>query len=151
MTQKEKTQIVITAALAVILMIVVMRAQKRMGRTVHTAVPSAAVSVPADNTAAGSQRFVRLRKEAAQLPLGRDPFVPVPEKPQPTGPVFELMGIVEEHGVLTAFINDSIVEVGSVVNDLTVQSITKDKVILSDGTKTLELTLGEPQAPANRQ
>ena len=142
MTQKDKTQIAITAALVVVLTAAVLRAQKRMGREVQSVSPATSTLVANNDTTAGGQRVAELRKEAAQLPLGRDPFVPVPEKLQPTGPVFELMGIVEERGVMTAFINDDIVEVGSVVNDLTVQSITKDKVILSDGTKTLELTIG---------
>lgn len=142
MTQKDKTQVVITAVLVVVLAAAVLRAQKRLGQTAQSVAPLVQTSVSSDHAVTGGQLFAELRKEAAQLPLGRDPFVPVPEKPKQIGPVFELMGVVEESGVLTAFINDSIVEVGSVVNGFTVQSITKDRVILSDGTKTLELTIG---------
>ena len=142
MTQKDKTQLIITLFLVLVFVAVLFRAGKRMNRGETPVLPAITGAAPAEGDAIDIVRYARLRQAADILEPGRDPFIPVPVKPKPAGPVFELMGIVEEGGVLTAFINDSIVEVGDDVNGFKVESISRDRVVLSDGVKTIELTLG---------
>ncbi len=94
-------------------------------------------------------RSVKKRIRSGFKDLGRDPFSLGEESASLAD--LSLIGILWDESYPQAIINGEIVKAGDNVNNNKVLEIKKDRVILSDGKKKVELKLwNEPDAGLNR-
>ncbi|MBI5150554.1 MAG: hypothetical protein HZA28_07280 [Candidatus Omnitrophica bacterium] len=148
--KKEKIQIAVTSALAVVLLVVFRHNFAGSGLKVGTAagkMPSAA-PVPSARPAplereGGASVLKKLKEEAERLkPPGRDPFSRQEGLAADKGPV--LSGIVWDARDPAAIINGQIVRVGDNLEPPAghkVLAIDKNRVLLNDGERNIELML----------
>lgn len=146
---KQVKQLIITASLIVVLVVVIAGNLKKKPFKklvpVSSGVPAAAVAkspaatpvsfIPAD------ERRLKMQKERANLPWGKSPFKSSTDKDyQKTD--LELKGIsLGKDKKNFAFINNDIVKVGDKVADYEVVEIQKDRVLLKKGDQGFYLTL----------
>ncbi|MEW6008541.1 MAG: hypothetical protein AB1629_02785 [Candidatus Omnitrophota bacterium] len=86
-------------------------------------------------------RMVKGRKVSAFKQWGRNPFALTQGMIAESS--FRLLGILWDIKIPQAIINDTVVGVGDVIDGYNVVGIEKNKVILNNGTNTLELILWE--------
>ncbi len=139
-TAKEKSQLVITAILGVVLILVSVRTYVQMQSKKIKRSGAGAVTVQAVSMDQAVPLYVILAEEAGQISIERDPFSPVPKAPA-SGIV--LNGILWDENKPTAIINNEIVQAGQSVNGKVIVEIQKDKVILKDGSRNIELKMYE--------
>ncbi|MBI5873093.1 MAG: hypothetical protein HZB36_03000 [Candidatus Omnitrophica bacterium] len=139
MIKKDYIEIGITGVLVVIFLLAITSAVHKVRKAKLHKVKVAVAAVIGETPAEEKQLFGRLREESAGISLKRDPFSGAILAPSDTGAA--LSGILwsQEHPL--AIINDVIVVIGDKIGPNTVVDIKQDKVVLSDGTKTLELRL----------
>ena len=140
MQRKEKIQLgVIGVSVLIIVAVSAPRYLKKKNVYVQP-VMAAPKHIVAPQSSSGQQLFLSLQTEADKLGLHRDPFstriIRLPGE-------FFLSGILWDTENSTAIVNNVVVRIGSVVEGYKVLDIQKDKVILSNGTKTVNLVVGE--------
>ena len=145
MEKKDKIQLIITAFLIIILVLLVGRSLTGKKQTNDLAdTRPTAQNTGAPLAGGESGQYVKLEQEAEKLEMQRDPFfktaVISDEKP-----ILYLRGIFYDDKNSTALINDDIVEVGSSIGENVVVDIKKDRVILNDGKNNFELTIREKE------
>lgn len=144
MNKKDTTQLVITAVLILILIGII--GHNFLSFRPPKVVPIAGKKEPPPKEAGGKDvqkaegKSARLEEESRRLELKRDPFSRQPT--QSSGP--HLSGIAWDEKYPTAIINDTIVKIGDEIAGQTVIDIQKDKVILDDGLKAIELKAQTP-------
>ncbi len=93
-----------------------------------------------------SSKMLSLQKKRAELDWGRDPFYPVSDREIHRAVNLVLKGIsIGKDKKGYAFINDSIVTVGDVIEGFRVIEITKKKVLLEKGSEKFYLVLPEEE------
>ena len=90
----------------------------------------------------GTAYLTRNAKKTAYSSWSRDPFSTSPAPIKGYGGL-TLGGIMWDKKNPMAIINDNIVKIGDTVSGNTVVDIKQDKVILNDGSKDIELLLGQ--------
>lgn len=144
MEKKEKIQIAVTAALAVVLLVLLGRpfiAPKLKAPKAPLVAQPIAPPEPAVAPESASV-FEQLKEEASRLKLGRDPFNKPVGPAANAGPV--LSGIVWDPREPAAIIDGQIVRIGDMLASPAVEKVVdigKNHVILNDGTRNLELKL----------
>ena len=143
MGQKDKIQLVITAGLIIIMVIILSHSfngKKPISQSLDNAGLTQANN-PSPQEGKETGLYARLELEADKLDLKRDPFTKMAmassEGPQP----LYLKGIFYDENNVSALINDEIVEIGSKIGENVVVDIKKDRVILNDGKQNFELKM----------
>jgi hypothetical protein len=139
MRKKELIETVATSLLILVLLFILFGvfSRKRAGQVI---VNDGALTV-AQESGTGSL-FAKLESESKDLKLVRDPFSQAPivsAKASPYG--VQLSGIMFDEGKSAAIINGEIVKVGDTIGGKVVVAIKRDRVVLDDGSKELELVL----------
>ncbi len=149
---KQVKELIITVSLIVVLVVVIAGnlkkkpAKKSLPASKNTA--ANLVSKPTVTTPASfgpiDDRKLRMQRERANLPWGKDPFnISITEKDYKKTDL-ELKGIsLGKDRKSSAFINNEIVKVGDKVADYEVVEIQKDRVLLKKGEQSFYLTLPE--------
>lgn len=142
---KNTKEIIATLALVVVFVIAGANAVKAVKKKGLKQTPIVAASTAGVNSTISA--ISRQEKEEASggkpLKWGRDPFSGrVYAGGQEEGGL-NLVGIMFDKNNPAAIINDEIVEVGDKVNGNKIIEITKDRVILNDGGRNIELKLGQ--------
>ena len=163
MTKKETAQLIVTGLMIAILIFILVKGfrkgiqnaqdlrrrtlqssvlTEKPGGTQDTGAQAASQTAPA---AAGQTSYARLEAISDSIVLKRDPFsnVPVFTQAKVSAGGTSLSGILWDGIKPMAVINGKIVKAGDSVDNNTVVSIKKDRVILNNGTKDYELKLGE--------
>lgn len=151
--KKTKTEILITATLLFVLLIALnygrmtmKKIQDRRKKTLYSSVLSPIEYNqlnPQDSNVVvtyGHSLYQQLEERTKELELGRDPFAvshfrAVKEK----GIDFKLVGIIFDAQGPVAIINQKSLRINDTIQGYSVKKIEETRVILSDGTKELEL------------
>lgn len=146
MQKKEITEISITGVLILILIFAIFSGIKgRANKKQIAKMPPLQQNVtPAAQNIRQEPLSAILKKESQNLQLKRDPFGAAPIvtiKRNDQG--IALTGISWDKNNPTAIIDNEIVSVGDKVGGNTVVDIKEDRVILSDGSRNLEIRLGQ--------
>ena len=151
---KKTAEYIITAILVVIFVVLLINnlKPKRRRKTippkpaavkVEPEVPLPVKKVPTFERKISS-KVLSLQKKRAELDWGRDPFYPVSDREIHRAVNLVLKGIsIGKDKKGYAFINDSIVTVGDVIEGFKVIEITKKKVLLEKGNEKFYLVLPE--------
>ena len=151
--KKEKIQIAVTAGLAVVLVVVFRHnfvvPVSRVEPIAGNMLPAPAPVSPAQPSPSPSEKengdtsvLKKLKEEAGNLALGRDPFNQQAGVTAAKGPV--LSGIAWDTREPAAIINGQVVRVGDTLESPPwhkVLAIEKTRVILNDGERDIELML----------
>ena len=142
---KKKLEIIITSVLILVFILAFANSFKSIRKRIKPkeAPQAQAQARPAalSQTAAVSQGPTPA-KEEEKLVWGRDPFSGKVYSSTERAINLSLSGILWDSKNPQALINSEIVRVGDTLGNYTVIGITKDRVILNDGTKDFELILG---------
>jgi len=149
MRKKDLFEIIITALLLVVLVIVGIRALRKAflrnaGRKVGAeSGQSLSLSGKQPSAAGENKNFYNfLEQQSASIELKRDPFTAAPiAAEKDLRAEFTLTGILWDKDKPLAIINDEVVKVGERVGNKMVVDIKKDRVTLSDGVALSELRL----------
>jgi hypothetical protein len=145
MLKKEKTELIITSFLVLVLVLFVLRATNKTKK--KGPLPTAPVVALANNdkvilSSESGYNFSALEKETANLELKDDPFTSNPitnKRIDATG--ISLKGIIWDKNKPVALINEEVVKVGDSISGYSVKEIDKDKVILTGGVNITTLKL----------
>jgi len=146
--KKEKTQIIITVALVMLLFVLVGRGKKTIRRAKAIKKSQAGLTkktqtLEVEPTPAKIMSFKQLEEEAGKIDIGRDPFHRAPIIKEDLGKrVLRVSGVIWDVNEPRAIINNLVVAIGDVVSGNTVIEIKKRSVILNDGTKSFEVYIG---------
>jgi hypothetical protein len=141
MRKKDLVEMGITGLLILVLLAIVFSAFSRMNKKHSRKV------LPAEELPLGEgsvNLFSKLEAETEGLELTRDPFSSAPiinTRVSPYG--VQLSGIMWDKEKPVAIINGEIVKAGDTVDGKIVVAVKQDRVILDDGSKEIELTLGD--------
>lgn len=143
--RKEKIEWAVTGALILVFLIIVL--SRGHGRASGGRKTAGAPAVPRESAGSkGAQEglFLSLQKRSAQLSLKRDPFYGTQIGGSAgcagrTG--IALSGIFWDPDNPRAIINGRIICTGDAVDDYTVKEIARDRVLLGNGDKEIELKL----------
>jgi type II secretory pathway component PulC len=139
MPAKQRIEIIITLILIVILIFSWGNMQKVFERK-RQLVPLSSQSDSA--ILSGEENPSAFQQQAPQRQVwGRCPFSGKVYTDLETGAEIRLLGIVWDVEAPVAMINDSIVKAGDKIGKYTIREIKQDKVIVSDGITTFELSL----------
>ena len=142
MQKKEIMQFSITGVLVVIFFLIISHnlGKKKQSKKAldKNALSTAGATVKEKETGIGL--YLKLEEETKSLDLMRDPFSMQPIKVTSDG--LYLSGIAWEEKNSTAIINGKIVKAGDEIDGKTVVDIKKDRVILNDGIRNIQLNLG---------
>ncbi|MFH1360213.1 MAG: hypothetical protein ABIJ41_04150 [Candidatus Omnitrophota bacterium] len=135
---KDKIQLGVTAGLVLVLIFVILSAVRgQKSRRPQGFFQNQ--NTPAEQSKTAGL-YSRLEEETNNLQINRDPFFKKPQaSTQESG--LQLNGIAWEKGDPKAIINNKIVEIGSEINGHTVVNIKKDRVILNNGIRNIEILL----------
>lgn len=139
-TSKERIQLAVIGILAVILVLACVRTYMQMQAKKIKRYGAGAAAVEAVSADQAVPLYAALAEEAGRISAERDPFFPVPKI---SASSIVLNGILWDENQPTAIINNEIVQVGQSVNGKVIVGIWKDRVILSDGDKEVELKMYE--------
>ncbi|NQT47149.1 MAG: hypothetical protein HQ593_06740 [Candidatus Omnitrophica bacterium] len=143
MTKKDKIELIVTSVGVLALIFVIGNIFKAKGQTKAGRKVAAKTSSAAAGTMKGSTspniNFQKFEDKMAVSEWGKDPFT---YRPLAHMGDLKLGGIVWDEEAPTAIIDGEIVGVGDEIEGNIVVEIQPDKVILNDGTKIVELTLG---------
>lgn len=149
MDKKQRTELIITAALAAVLLLVWANSIKFIKSKAAAKNKASQVREPLGNMPIGGAGVITSSVEADEgLPWKRCPFSgriysgyspPV----QSSSAGLTLSGIIWDNERPTAIINDKIVSTGANIAGYTVIEIKSDKVILSDGSRDFEIKVGQ--------
>jgi hypothetical protein len=143
LSRKEISQLSITAALAVVLLVFVGQNLKR-GRPQKPTEAVAKLFAEQFAGAAGGQgvsMYRQLAERAKDIKLVRDPFVEPRIPFDPSSKQLVLSGILRDEQMSLAVINGRIVKVGDRLGENTVIHIDPSKVVVHDGVREVQLLI----------
>jgi hypothetical protein len=145
--KKDKLQLLIVAVLLVVFTVFLLWTLKSM--SAGKFVPGGAATVVADGRGDSSSSppiFIDYDRKYAVMDFKRDPFygtqITVAASDSAYSGKIMLTGIFWDEKVPCAIINGKVVRVGDIVEERKVVSISREKVILSDGVSDTELDIG---------
>src|SRR3989338_6885219 len=137
---KEKSQLVLTVILGIILILLSVRAYHQLQAKRPMRSWAGAVAAPAVSADQAAPSYVALAEEAGQTSIERDPVFPASKV---SAASIVLNGIFWDEVNPTAVINNEILQAGQSVNGKVIMEIQSDKVILNDGSRNIELKMYE--------
>lgn len=136
---KKRLELIITAVLVVVFIFAWGNTLKVLKRRSAVTAPPTKNLVPEKETSVPVAS--QAKPKAEDLPWVRDPFSGKTYSQQGLGVELSLTGILWDPKRPQALINDKVCKSGDVINGYQVLEIQQSKVILSDGSKQLELKL----------
>lgn len=144
---KKKIELIVTSLLLIVFVVSVIGSVKKIkcrqayaklqavSSGVILELPSAATAVPPET---GDKQL-----EFKDLEWGRDPFSDKIYLSKKAEIDLRITGILWDKHKPAAIINNRIAGIGDVIGKYTVMRIYKEKVILNDGSKNIEITIGK--------
>ncbi|MFC1708655.1 hypothetical protein ACFL2J_01150 [Candidatus Omnitrophota bacterium] len=141
---KDRTKVIITAVLIAVLVFAWANAFKVLAKRSKSKKPKQAPSVLISTTSAISTVTSISKREWSEdknLEWKRCPFCGVSYSHEASAEDLEISGIIWDEVNPQTIINGQIFSEGERIGDFLIQTIEKQKVILSDGAKTIELQI----------
>ena len=138
MQNNEQNKLYITIVLSVVLVILVVQSLNRVKKRTTIKTPSFQGNTDSEKKDQGL--YARLEGEMARVHLARDPFFQQPIADSTQGGI-RVTGIAWDDVHPTAIINDQVIKRGDEIIGYKVIDIMRNKVILSDGFRNVELNL----------
>ena len=140
MQNKERNELYITIALSVVLVILIVQSFSRLNKQKKIV---ANLSVPQSKSLSEKKDqglYATLEKEMTKVRLVRDPFFQQPIADSTQGGM-RVTGIAWDEVHPTAILNGQVIKPGDEIIGYKVANIMKNKVILTDGFRNVELNL----------
>jgi len=142
---KKRVEIIITAVLTVVLILAVINSMKTVKNKLKPPAAAALAQPSQQPSAALMQKMAPKKQQGAPEILDwlRCPFSGKVYSASGKSVKLKLTGILWDEKMPQALISDSIVKKGDSVGNYIVVKINKNSVVLNDGTKDIELTVGQ--------
>jgi hypothetical protein len=140
---KKRIEIIITVVLVLVLVIVVANSIRTVKQKLKAPVPAVTGALHPQTTTAPQAAGQKKKLAAEDLVWARCPFSGKVYSASDKSLTLKLSGILWDEKMPQALINNEIVKKGESIGNFIVVKINTNSVVVNDGTKDLELTVGQ--------